>query len=133
MHIYKSKNLQIIHLLEGPVKNNIKILIMKMHFANYMKKRLIFPIGLILFIQFSCTVNDESEPYTSYSRLTNPGKYSYMLDKLPKDVIEICKIAEQQTVHRNLLPYFGIPADKWVEMNNIWPMQIMSSLFGRTM
>jgi len=86
-----------------------------------MKKRLIFPIGLILFIQFSCSVNDESELYTSYSRLTNPGKYSYMLDKLPKDVIEICKIAEQQTVHRNLLPYFGIPADKWVEMNNIWP------------
>jgi hypothetical protein len=43
-----------------------------------------------------------------------------MLDELPSDVIGICEIAEQQTVHRNLLSFFAIPANKWREMKDIW-------------
>jgi hypothetical protein len=76
---------------------------------------------LILFIFLACLKNDFSKEYTSFSRLTDPKEYSYMLDRLPDKVIGICQIAEQQTVHRNLLPYFGISKRKWPEMSNIWP------------
>ena len=44
-----------------------------------------------------------------------------MLNDLPENIIGICEIAEQQTVHRNLLPYLGIPRDEWEEMVTIWP------------
>jgi hypothetical protein len=59
--------------------------------------------------------------YKSFSRLTDPGDYSFMLQGLPEDILRICEIAKQQTVHHNLLPYFGIPSGKWTEMNWIWP------------
>jgi hypothetical protein len=44
-----------------------------------------------------------------------------MLDQLPNDVTGICKIAKQQSIHHNLLPYFDVPADKWNEMKRAWP------------
>jgi hypothetical protein len=88
---------------------------------SYIKKLQVSLIILAGLIPLCCSDDDGPESYTSYSRLTNPGKYSLMLESLPDDVIGICEIAEQQTVHRNLLPYFGIPANKWEAMNNIWP------------
>jgi len=81
----------------------------------------IYYILLLLFLWLCCSSHDGPYRYTSFSRLTHPEEYAYMLDDLPDDVIGICEIAEQQTVHRNLLPYFCIPREKWEEMNLIWP------------
>lgn len=59
--------------------------------------------------------------YRGFSRFTDPKDLASMLDKLPEDVIEICEIAKQQTVHHNLLPYFGVPKSDWKGMTNPWP------------
>lgn len=66
--------------------------------------------------------------YLSLSRFTDPGDYSAMLDELPDDVISICKIAEKQTVHHNLLIYHGLPYSKRSEMINVWPPKMYEIL-----
>jgi hypothetical protein len=78
----------------------------------------VIPI-LVLFL--ACSSADNYGHYRSFTRLTDPGDFSFMLDELPDDVIGICEIAKQQTVHHNLLAYFGVPGSKWKEMNWIWP------------
>jgi hypothetical protein len=88
---------------------------------EFMTIQLYISFILLLFIIMACSNSSRHDDYTSFSRLTDPKNYEYMLDELPDEVIGICEIAEQQTVHRNLLTYFGIPAEKWTEMNNIWP------------
>jgi hypothetical protein len=48
---------------------------------------------LIIFLLLACLVNDHHKQYISISRLTDPKNYASILDNLPDDVIEICKIA----------------------------------------
>lgn len=59
--------------------------------------------------------------YLAFSRFTDPKEYSFMLKKLPDDVIGVCKIARMQSIHHNLLPYFNVPKSNWENMNRIWP------------
>ncbi len=90
-----------------------------------MNRQHILGAVFISILILSCSLQSPDEKnsihYKSFSRLTDPKDFSFMLEKLPDDVIEICKIAKQQTVHHNLLPYFGIPSSKWTKMNRIWP------------
>jgi hypothetical protein len=44
-----------------------------------------------------------------------------LLDGLPQDVVGICQIAQQQTIHHNLLSYFGIPPAVWSQMRRVRP------------
>lgn len=89
-----------------------------------MKK--IFPLVAVFILMFSISClwkgpdTGNYTHYKSFSRLTDPKDFSFMLQGLPDGILEICEIAKQQTVHQNLLPYFGIPSSKWREMNRIW-------------
>jgi hypothetical protein len=64
---------------------------------------------------------DLDSPYRAFSRFTDSGDCSFMLDELPDDVIGICEVARQQTIHHNLLPYYGVPRSQWREMRRVWP------------
>ncbi len=75
---------------------------------------------LISILLLACSNNNNYTHYLSFSRLTDPKDFSFMLDNLPEDIISICKIAKQQTVHHNLRPYYGIPRNMWADMNTIW-------------
>ena len=90
-----------------------------------MKKQHFLGAVLPMILILSCSVQSpdalNSIHYRSFSRLTDPGDFSFMLRGLPKDIPRICEIAKQQTVHHNLLPYFGIPSGMWTEMNRLWP------------
>ncbi|UCE41345.1 MAG: hypothetical protein JSV17_18255 [Candidatus Aminicenantes bacterium] len=89
-----------------------------------MKKKYFLGAVIISFLFLLCSTKgpDTENPvhYKSFSRLTDPKDFSFMLEKLPEDVTKICGIAKQQIVHHNLLPYFGIPSHKWEDMNRIW-------------
>ncbi|MFX0093563.1 MAG: hypothetical protein ACFFBD_17560 [Candidatus Hodarchaeota archaeon] len=75
------------------------------------------------------TVDTENhDHYRSFSSLTDPKNFSSMLDELPNDVIGICEVAKQQTIHHNLLSYYDIPNSKWKEMNRIWPPKMTELL-----
>ncbi len=90
-----------------------------------MKKMVLSNSMLLLMLLSTCAVRGPDAgshvPYKSLSRLTDPKNFSFMLADLPEDIIGICDIARQQTVHHNLLPYYGIARDKWEQMNRIWP------------
>jgi hypothetical protein len=87
-----------------------------------------------LLIQSACQHDAKStdeknvEHYLSFSRFTDPREYSFMLKNLPDDVLGICEIAKQQSVHHNLLPYFKVPRNKWDDMNRIWPPYMYDQL-----
>ncbi len=53
-------------------------------------------------------VPDVASPYLSLSRLTDPGPNEDALKSLPSTVDEICALAELQTIHHNLLGYYGL-------------------------
>lgn len=59
--------------------------------------------------------------YREFSRFTDPMDPSALLDELPDDVIGICEVARQQTIHHNLLPYYGVPKSQWHQMRRVWP------------
>jgi hypothetical protein len=89
-----------------------------------MKKQHLLGALLVSAFILSCSMQSPDAKnalhYKSFSRLTDSEDFSFMLESLPDVVIEICEIAKQQTVHHNLLPYFGIPSSMRAEMNNIW-------------
>lgn len=62
-----------------------------------------------------------STSYSAFSRFTDPGDSTFMLEQVPDDVIEICTIARGQTIHHNLLPYYGVPKSAWKTMPRVWP------------
>jgi hypothetical protein len=51
------------------------------------------------------------------SRFTEPGRFAPMLDELPDDPRAIAALARAQTLHHNLLAYFGVVG----ELRRIWP------------
>jgi hypothetical protein len=59
--------------------------------------------------------------YRSFSRFTDPRDFAFMLDNLPDDVVGMCTIARQQTIHHNLLTYYGVPNNIWGAMSRVWP------------
>jgi hypothetical protein len=74
--------------------------------------RRIYQLLVVIFILLCSACFSESEDadnYTALSRYTDPGKMAFMLKEIPDDVLEICKIAEQQMVHHNLLVYHNVP------------------------
>jgi len=87
-----------------------------------------------LLILAACKYNVKSKDeknadhYLSFRRFTDPREYSYMLENLPNDVLGICEIAKQQSVHHNLLPYFKVPKSEWNNMNRIWPPYMYDQL-----
>ena len=95
------------------------------YWEKKMKKLFFLGTLLILVLALACSLKEPDNGtlthYKSFSQLTDPRDFSSMLDDLPADVIGICRIAKQQTVHHNLLPYFGVPSSKREEMNRIWP------------
>jgi hypothetical protein len=101
---------------------------------RFSSSMLSFALACTLLILAACQYNMKSKEeknaahYLSFSRFTNPKEYSSMLKKLPNDVIGICEIAKQQSVHHNLLPYFKIPKSKWDNMNRIWPPYMYDQL-----
>jgi hypothetical protein len=66
--------------------------------------------------------------YLNQSRFTDPGARSAMLDELPDDVEGIARVAENLTVHHNLLPYHEVPVASWSEMIRPWPPEMSSLL-----
>lgn len=69
-----------------------------------------------------------NNPYQSFSRFTDPRDFSFMIDTLPDDVIGICEVAKHQTIHHNLLPYYGLPKSQWKEMKRVWPPKMPDML-----
>jgi hypothetical protein len=51
------------------------------------------------------------------SRFTEPGRFAPMLDELPDDPRAIAAVARAQTIHHNLLAYFGVVGD----LRRVWP------------
>jgi hypothetical protein len=47
-------------------------------------------------------------PSTAYSRFTAPDAQTALLHDLPEGVTELAEIAERQTIHHNLMGYFGL-------------------------
>jgi hypothetical protein len=90
-----------------------------------MKRIFISGSMLIPMLVLACSVRKPDAGnyahYQSFSRLTDPKDFSFMLADLPEDIFEICEIARQQIVHHNLLPYYGITQDRREQMNRIWP------------
>jgi hypothetical protein len=64
---------------------------------------------------------DDFDRYRLFSRLTDPKGFSSMLEELPDDVIQICEVAKKQTIHHNLLNYYGISNIKSKGMSRVWP------------
>jgi hypothetical protein len=86
---------------------------------------------LYLFVTPFSLQEQDAENYNHYlsiSSQTDPGEYSFMLDELPDDIIGICKVAKQQTIHHNLLPYFDIPKSQWDDMKKVWPPKLANIL-----
>lgn len=52
--------------------------------------------------------------YVSFSRFTDPGAQSAMLDALPHSPEAIAAVAQNPTVHHNLLPYLGFDGYSFV-------------------
>jgi hypothetical protein len=89
-------------------------------------------VGMMVLFIFACSPakveKKNHDHYRSLSALTDPGIYSEMLGSLPDDVTGICEIAKKQSVHQNLLPYFGVPRDKWGDMKRIRPPKMAAVL-----
>lgn len=89
---------------------------------------------LITFSFFFCENREITEEeknanqYTSFSRFTDPREYAFMLKEIPDNELGICKIAQQQSVHHNLLPHFEIPENDWENMNRVWPPYMYDQL-----
>ena len=60
----------------------------------------------------------------SLSRFTDPGASVAILDELPSEPREIASIARDQTIHHNLLPYFGVPRDLWPSLPRVRPPRL---------
>jgi len=69
-----------------------------------------------------------ADAYARFSRFTDPGAWAAQLENLPDDPIAICKIAERQTIHHNLLGYFGLGPDHFRSMRRVWPPRVPDML-----
>jgi hypothetical protein len=69
----------------------------------------------------SAPAGADREPYQGFSRYTDPGQFAPMLAGLPDDAESIAGIAARQTIHHNLLVYYGIPASRWDDMPRAQP------------
>jgi hypothetical protein len=67
-------------------------------------------------------------PYRGLSRFTDPGGGPALLDELPGDVTGICEVARKQTIHHNLLVYYGVPRRQWPLMRRVWPPRLPDAL-----
>jgi hypothetical protein len=65
--------------------------------------------GMLVAAALTASAAPTPDPYASFSRLTDPKDYSFMLSRLPDDPAAIAAIAKQQTIHHNLLAYFNVP------------------------
>jgi hypothetical protein len=62
------------------------------------------------------------------SRFTDPGPFAPMLDQLPAEPRAIASVARAQTIHHNLLPYFGVPRDLWPSLPRVRPPRLEAIL-----
>lgn len=69
-----------------------------------------------------------SRPSAPFSRFTDPAPRSPLLEDLPATVPELCAIAERQTIHHNLLGYFGIAPATSKSMRRVWPPRLPDTL-----
>jgi len=80
---------------------------------------------LLSLIFFGCGKTDDTpgpnQRYASFSRFTDPGEQSTMLDSVPEDPMSITAVASHLTVHHNLLTYFDIPKERWPDIKAVWP------------
>ncbi|MCK4776173.1 MAG: hypothetical protein KAT30_15365, partial [Candidatus Krumholzibacteria bacterium] len=96
-------------------------------------KTIVTAITAVLLVGLGCspkTEDDVENPYhyTSFSRFTDPGEKWPMLEKLPTDLSIICEVAKRQTVHHDLLSYFGVPREEWDGMDRVWPPRMSDIL-----
>ncbi|MDH3215508.1 MAG: hypothetical protein OEN01_04345 [Candidatus Krumholzibacteria bacterium] len=90
------------------------------------------PLGLaalgIAFIATSCSRTEiqrsDTDSYASFSRFTDPGEQSGLLDTIPDDPLAIAAVAKNLTVHHNLLAYFDVPKNRWSEIKSVWPPRV---------
>ena len=68
------------------------------------------------------------DAYTGLSRFTDPHAFAHLLDGLPATVSELCEIAEQQTIHHNLLGYYGLSPAIAGAMRRVWPPRLSDIL-----
>jgi hypothetical protein len=68
------------------------------------------------------------DPYTRITRFTDPGEHAALLESLPETVTGICGVAEQQTIHHNLLGWFGIDRETAHSMRRVWPPRLRDIL-----
>lgn len=79
-------------------------------------------VGVLVVIACPATwAGTDADTYRSFSRFTDPGEYSSMLSRLPDDVIGIAEIAKHQTIHHNLLAYYGVPRSERPSMKSVSP------------
>jgi hypothetical protein len=64
------------------------------------------------------------EAYTRYSRFTDPRALAPLLDALPPTPTELCEIAERQTIHHNLLGYYGLDRNEARALRRVWPPRL---------
>jgi hypothetical protein len=74
------------------------------------------------------TESPDQQRYQAYSRFTDPGEQTAMLAQLPQEPLEIAAVAQNLTVHHNLLSYLGVPKEQWSEVRSVWPPQAQESL-----
>jgi len=67
-------------------------------------------------------------PYTGYSRFTEPGAEAAQLQDLPGNAMALCEIAEQQTIHHNLMGWFGLDFETTRRMRRVWPPRMPAML-----
>jgi transglutaminase superfamily protein len=67
-------------------------------------------------------------PYTGYSRFTDPGAQAALLRDLPEDAMALAEIAERQTIHHNLMGWFGLDLETTRRMRRVWPPRMPAML-----
>jgi hypothetical protein len=65
--------------------------------------------------------SEDAERYTSLSRFTDAGEFRFLLDALPSELDEICAIAEDQSIHHNLLGFFRVSIEDQKQMARVRP------------
>ena len=75
---------------------------------------------LLISVLFGYSEVSRHYQYTTLSRFTDPGAYSFMLDGIPDDVNEMCKLVKNLSIHYNLQYYYGIDSISNDPNRNVW-------------
>lgn len=66
--------------------------------------------------------------YAGFSRFTDPGPEAEQHQDLPADTMALAGIAERQTIHHNLMGWFGLDVETARQMRRVWPPRMPAML-----